>query len=522
MEWTFTGLEKLFLETGSILSDTMDTQNNNNNNNNNNHILVNGTKSCGSASIMNGGGGGSPNAAINGDGIESASSSPTPSSVGEHHRDRSSANSSTMSQSVHSQNATVATASNNAPNLSVILTIRLLMQGKEVGSIIGKKGDHIKIIRDESNAKINISDGSCPERIVTITGNVDTIHKAFTMICHKFEDDMQQIPNSVPKPPITFRLIVPATQCGSLIGKGGSKIKEIREATGASIQVASEMLPNSTERAVTISGAAEAIITCMHQICQILLESPPKGATIPYRPKPSINPLLLATSAAAAAAANQHPNAMLQQTAANMFSQYSPELTKIHPLHPFLQTHPGFNPTVFAGNAFTAATGIIPLQGTPCAQSATLFNPELALAATGASVYGGTGAMKNDNVRSYNGNSAGRGVEFDASMHKSQTDAAATAAALSQYVINTRWAAIPATAYAAIPATSMTAGTVYHHHGGGHNPAQHHQQQLLHAHQQHAAAVAAAGLSTHQQGAAAGSQLCWAPASSQSPPGALQ
>lgn len=32
------------------------------------------------------------------------------------------------------------------------------------------------------------------------------------------------------------------------------------------------MLPNSTERAVTISGAAEAIIMCMHQICQILLE----------------------------------------------------------------------------------------------------------------------------------------------------------------------------------------------------------------------------------------------------------
>lgn len=101
--------------------------------------------------------------------------------------------------------------------------------------------------------------------------------------------DMQALPNSVPKPPITMRLIVPATQCGSLIGKGGSKIKEIREvgtagfdfpyssstlfqATGASIQVASEMLPSSTERAVTISGTADAIILCMQQICQILLE----------------------------------------------------------------------------------------------------------------------------------------------------------------------------------------------------------------------------------------------------------
>ena len=31
------------------------------------------------------------------------------------------------------------------------------------------------------------------------------------------------------KPPVTMRLVVPASQCGSLIGKGGCKIKEIRE-----------------------------------------------------------------------------------------------------------------------------------------------------------------------------------------------------------------------------------------------------------------------------------------------------
>ncbi|CAF4902550.1 unnamed protein product, partial [Rotaria socialis] len=32
------------------------------------------------------------------------------------------------------------------------LTIRLLMQGKEVGSIIGKRGDNIKAIREEVNS----------------------------------------------------------------------------------------------------------------------------------------------------------------------------------------------------------------------------------------------------------------------------------------------------------------------------------------------------------------------------------
>ena len=57
-----------------------------------------------------------------------------------------------------------------------------------MGSIIGKRGEQIKKIREESGAKINISDGSCPERIVTITGTLNVINKAFAMVCNKFEE----------------------------------------------------------------------------------------------------------------------------------------------------------------------------------------------------------------------------------------------------------------------------------------------------------------------------------------------
>ncbi|XP_010214905.1 PREDICTED: poly(rC)-binding protein 3-like isoform X4 [Tinamus guttatus] len=116
--------------------------------------------------------------------------------------------------------------------LNVTLTIRLLMHGKEVGSIIGKKGETVKKMREESGARINISEGSCPERIVTITGPTDAIFKAFSMIALKFE-----------------------------------------ESTGAQVQVAGDMLPNSTERAVTISGTPDAIIQCVKQICVVMLEA---------------------------------------------------------------------------------------------------------------------------------------------------------------------------------------------------------------------------------------------------------
>ncbi|KAG9339679.1 hypothetical protein JZ751_023325 [Albula glossodonta] len=185
----------------------------------------------------------------------------------------------------------------------------------EVGSIIGKKGESVKKMREESGARINISEGNCPERIITLAGPTTAIFKAFSMIIEKLEEDISSsMTNSTAtsKPPVTLRIVVPASQCGSLIGKGGCKIKEIREvgmsrlgrrglviqvsiqSTGAQVQVAGDMLPNSTERAITIAGTPQSIIECVKQICVVMLESPPKGVTIPYRPKPSGSPVIFA------------------------------------------------------------------------------------------------------------------------------------------------------------------------------------------------------------------------------------
>ncbi|KAM9799869.1 poly(rC)-binding protein 2 isoform X4 [Syngnathus typhle] len=181
--------------------------------------------------------------------------------------------------------------------LNVTLTIRLLMHGKEVGSIIGKKGESVKKMREESGARINISEGNCPERIITLAGPTTAIFKAFSMIIDKLEEDISSsMTNSTAasRPPVTLRIVVPASQCGSLIGKGGCKIKEIRESTSAQVQVAGDMLPNSTERAISIAGTPQSIIECVKQICVVMLESPPKGVTIPYRPKPSGSPVIFA------------------------------------------------------------------------------------------------------------------------------------------------------------------------------------------------------------------------------------
>ncbi|XP_070596861.1 poly(rC)-binding protein 2 isoform X5 [Erythrolamprus reginae] len=246
--------------------------------------------------------------------------------------------------------------------LNVTLTIRLLMHGKEVGSIIGKKGESVKKMREESGARINISEGNCPERIITLAGPTNAIFKAFAMIIDKLEeihtfvscsslhqDISSSMTNSTAssRPPVTLRLVVPASQCGSLIGKGGCKIKEIRESTGAQVQVAGDMLPNSTERAITIAGIPQSIIECVKQICVVMLESPPKGVTIPYRPKPSSSPVIFAGgqdrySSGSASYPHTAPSMCLNsdlegppQEAYTIQGQYAipqPDLTKLHQL----------------------------------------------------------------------------------------------------------------------------------------------------------------------------------------------
>ena len=75
----------------------------------------------------------------------------------------------------------------NGISCSVQLTIRLLMQSRDVGSIIGKGGATVSKFRQDSSAHINITDGG-NERIVTLTGPTENIFAAFRMICQKVEE----------------------------------------------------------------------------------------------------------------------------------------------------------------------------------------------------------------------------------------------------------------------------------------------------------------------------------------------
>ncbi|NWX66753.1 PCBP2 protein, partial [Promerops cafer] len=183
--------------------------------------------------------------------------------------------------------------------LNVTLTIRLLMHGKvRVPSPPGGRGTEVAFASPQSGARINISEGNCPERIITLAGPTNAIFKAFAMIIDKLEElcaqPCQGGAGGAASCPWEQELGVLLTWCGAELCGPHLTCGGTNSSTGAQVQVAGDMLPNSTERAITIAGIPQSIIECVKQICVVMLESPPKGVTIPYRPKPSSSPVIFA------------------------------------------------------------------------------------------------------------------------------------------------------------------------------------------------------------------------------------
>ncbi|KAI0244204.1 PAB1 binding protein [Massospora cicadina] len=71
------------------------------------------------------------------------------------------------------------------------------------------------------------------------------------------ESDLSDLAGSPLDRLVNFRLLVPHGRMGSIIGKGGLKIKEIQDRTGAKLHASEEILPQSTERTLTITAVRE-------------------------------------------------------------------------------------------------------------------------------------------------------------------------------------------------------------------------------------------------------------------------
>lgn len=73
------------------------------------------------------------------------------------------------------------------------------------------------------------------------------LFKAFGLIVRRINDEPFDVPSVPGSRAVTIKFMIPNSRMGSVIGKGGSKIKEIQEASGARLTASEGMLPGSTE-----------------------------------------------------------------------------------------------------------------------------------------------------------------------------------------------------------------------------------------------------------------------------------
>ena len=160
------------------------------------------------------------------------------------------------------------------------LFMKILLPEKQVGNVIGKEGAVLKKIMEESNARIRISamDEMVPitrERIATIAGQPEALLRAQQLISAVLNAPREG-DTEPPSTDRTLKLLLPNGAIGAIIGKGGTVIKEIMMQTGAHIKIAqpTEAIPQTQERALTLSGNVMAVDNAQNEVVAKLAAAP--------------------------------------------------------------------------------------------------------------------------------------------------------------------------------------------------------------------------------------------------------
>ncbi|KAL0698335.1 hypothetical protein Bca4012_054457 [Brassica carinata] len=158
---------------------------------------------------------------------------------------------------------------------------RVIVPVAKVGAIIGRKGDIIRKMCEETRARIKVLDGpaTTQDRIVLISAKeepeaymspaMEAVIRVFRRVSglpDSDDDDVQNAGSAVS----SVRLLVASTQAINLIGKQGSSIKSIVENSGASVRILSEeetpFYAAQDERIVDVQGEALKIAKALEAI----------------------------------------------------------------------------------------------------------------------------------------------------------------------------------------------------------------------------------------------------------------
>ncbi|TBU48191.1 cytoplasmic protein [Dichomitus squalens] len=169
------------------------------------------------------------------------------------------------------------------------LTLRALVSTKDAGVIIGKAGKNVAELREQTGVKAGVSKviPGVHERVLTVTGSVEGVAKAYSLIVSQLVsvNPSSPVTSNSSSPTTAIRLLISHNLMGSVIGRNGLKIKAIQDSSGARMVASKDMLPQSTERIVEVQGSSESIGRAIEEIGRCLLEDWERGVgTVLFHP----------------------------------------------------------------------------------------------------------------------------------------------------------------------------------------------------------------------------------------------
>lgn len=148
---------------------------------------------------------------------------------------------------------------------SHIYHFKILVPAAAAGRIIGKGGTTIAQLQKDAGARVKMSKASefypgTTERVCLISGPIEGILKINDFFMENFSST-------------SIKILVPNSTAGMIIGKGGSYIKQIKEDSGAYVQISQKCTDLSLpERCVTIVGELENIRKACSMILSKIVE----------------------------------------------------------------------------------------------------------------------------------------------------------------------------------------------------------------------------------------------------------
>ncbi|CAL1286901.1 unnamed protein product [Larinioides sclopetarius] len=187
---------------------------------------------------------------------------------------------------------------------------KILIPSVAAGAIIGKGGETIAQLQKEAGARVKMSKATdfypgTTERVCLITGSIEGIEHIHDFIMEKIKE--RPDPNA--KMAIDFdhkqpaerekqvKILVPNSTAGMIMGKGGSYIKQIKEESGAYVQISQKSKDYAlAERCITVIGEMDCNRKACHMILMKIMEDPQSGSclNVSYAdvtgPVPNFNP----------------------------------------------------------------------------------------------------------------------------------------------------------------------------------------------------------------------------------------